>query len=270
MPLDYDVFAQTGTSTVDPGCPHAAFISYAELMERIATADIVITHAGNTVRLVQRAGGVPIAIARESMIAVRWATTIRSPISRQEEQHGRVIAVWDVESLDDVVAKHQIESERLLAERRLGCSSRHPSRWPICSTRPWLGSSADTTAATRRPTPGWDDALHRIRVLDAHLGPTRSRDTRYDAMTSRGGTRPASRAGTSTWALASGTSPVRSPRAAGRPVSAADASPAYVAEIGRRFPAPGRLRDHTGGPNVPYADATFTLGEHARRTRAHR
>jgi SAM-dependent methyltransferase len=62
----HDVFVQTGTSMVVPPCPHQAFVGYDEAQRRINAADVVITHGGNTVRLVQRAGKVPIAIAREA------------------------------------------------------------------------------------------------------------------------------------------------------------------------------------------------------------
>lgn len=62
----HDVFVQTGTSTVAITAPHARFLSWAETQKRLREADVVITHAGNTVRLVQRLGKVPIAVARES------------------------------------------------------------------------------------------------------------------------------------------------------------------------------------------------------------
>jgi SAM-dependent methyltransferase len=62
----HDVFVQTGTSDVVPPCPHEAFLGFEETQRRIADADVVITHGGNTVRLVQRAGKLPLAIAREA------------------------------------------------------------------------------------------------------------------------------------------------------------------------------------------------------------
>jgi SAM-dependent methyltransferase/UDP-N-acetylglucosamine transferase subunit ALG13 len=60
------VFVQRGCSTVVPPCPHADFVGFAETQRRIAAADVVVTHAGNTVRLVQRAGKVPVVVAREA------------------------------------------------------------------------------------------------------------------------------------------------------------------------------------------------------------
>jgi UDP-N-acetylglucosamine transferase subunit ALG13 len=62
----HEVFAQTGTSTLVPPCESAPFIGWTETQRRLAECDVVITHAGNTVRLVQRLGKVPIAVAREA------------------------------------------------------------------------------------------------------------------------------------------------------------------------------------------------------------
>ncbi|MDQ1645611.1 MAG: hypothetical protein QOJ50_1795 [Cryptosporangiaceae bacterium] len=62
----HEMFAQTGTSVVQPPCPHEPFVGWSETQRRLAEADVVITHAGNTVRLVQRMGKVPIAVAREA------------------------------------------------------------------------------------------------------------------------------------------------------------------------------------------------------------
>src|ERR1041384_4651503 len=62
----YDVFAQTGTSAVDLPCESAPFVTPDELTRRLASADVVITHAGNSVRLAQRLGRAPIAVAREA------------------------------------------------------------------------------------------------------------------------------------------------------------------------------------------------------------
>lgn len=62
----HGVFVQTGASSVVPPCPHQPYLGPAETLQRIRTADVVVTHGGNTVRLAQRAGKIPIAVARES------------------------------------------------------------------------------------------------------------------------------------------------------------------------------------------------------------
>src|SRR5438552_8881402 len=86
------VFAQTGTSKITPPCAHASFVPYAALLGRIRAADVVITHAGNTVRLVQRAGKVPIAVARTA-VAGEMPNDHQVVYLRHEVREGRVVAV---------------------------------------------------------------------------------------------------------------------------------------------------------------------------------
>lgn len=115
---DHDVFAQIGTSSVRPSCAHRDFIGSEEFVARLAAADIVITHAGNTVRLVQRQGSVPIAVAREARFG-EMGNDHQVHYLRREERFGRVISVWDVERLDDAVREHDRLQRRLVAERQL-------------------------------------------------------------------------------------------------------------------------------------------------------
>jgi SAM-dependent methyltransferase len=113
---EHDVFIQSGTSNVRPPCPHADFIPPEELHQRIARADVVITHAGNTVRLVQRQGKVPIVVPR---IAARgeMGNDHHVEFLQNEERRGRVTAVWDVTDIPLVVRTHRDTERRLLSER---------------------------------------------------------------------------------------------------------------------------------------------------------
>jgi SAM-dependent methyltransferase/UDP-N-acetylglucosamine transferase subunit ALG13 len=89
----YDVFVQTGTSQLRPPCPHAHFLGFEETQRRLAEADVVVTHAGNTVRLVQRLGNVPVVVAREQRRGeMRNDHQVR--FLKKEEQAGRVVALW--------------------------------------------------------------------------------------------------------------------------------------------------------------------------------
>jgi UDP-N-acetylglucosamine transferase subunit ALG13 len=115
---DHEVAAQTGTSTVRPPCPHAPFMPYDQLLQRLRAADVVVTHAGNTVRLVQRAGGVPIAVARRAALG-EMGNDHQVDYLRLEERTGRVLAVWELDQLPAVVAGHPAAEQRLLAERPL-------------------------------------------------------------------------------------------------------------------------------------------------------
>jgi UDP-N-acetylglucosamine transferase subunit ALG13 len=101
----HDVFAQTGPSAVVPPCPHAEFVPLNELQSRLAEADVVITHAGATVRLVQRLGRLPLVVARSARLG-EAPDDAQGDFLRAEHFRGRVHAVWDVTDLPAAVAAH--------------------------------------------------------------------------------------------------------------------------------------------------------------------
>jgi UDP-N-acetylglucosamine transferase subunit ALG13 len=113
---DHEVFAQTGTAAIRPPCPHRPFVPFGELQERIGAADVVITHAGNTVRLVQRAHKVPIAVARQAGLG-EMGNDHQVHYLRVEEVNGPALAVWDVARLPEAIAAHSVQEARLLRER---------------------------------------------------------------------------------------------------------------------------------------------------------
>lgn len=113
---DHSVFVQRGTSQVRPPCPHADYLPPEDMRERIAAADVVVTHAGNTVRLVQRHGKVPIAVPR-TVAHGEGGNDHQVEFLRHEEQHGRVVPLWDVEDLPAAIGAHPQAQERLLQER---------------------------------------------------------------------------------------------------------------------------------------------------------
>jgi UDP-N-acetylglucosamine transferase subunit ALG13 len=109
----HDVFVQAGTSTVVPPCPHAPYVPLDEMQRRLAEADVVITHAGGTVRLAQRLGKVPIAVAR-TVAHGEAADDRQVGYLRAEERTGRVHSVWDLATLPGAVAGHASLSRRLI------------------------------------------------------------------------------------------------------------------------------------------------------------
>lgn len=113
---EHEVFAQVGTASISPPCPHRPFVPFSELESRIKAAHVVITHAGNTVRLVQRAGKVPIAVARQAALG-EMANDHQAEYLRLEEATGPVMAVWDTSRLPWAVSAHAAEQPRLLRER---------------------------------------------------------------------------------------------------------------------------------------------------------
>jgi UDP-N-acetylglucosamine transferase subunit ALG13 len=112
------VIAQVGTSTVSlPGAAMStAWMSPDEVAAALDSSNIVITHAGNTVRHVQRMGRVPIAVARCKAFG-EMANDHQVRYLQQEERTGRVLAVWELGRLRDVVECHQHLAARVLAER---------------------------------------------------------------------------------------------------------------------------------------------------------
>lgn len=113
----HHVFAQTGSSQVTPTCTFSPYISPAEVRMRIATADVIVTHAGNTVRLVQREGKVPIAVAREAARG-EMSNDHQVRFLRQEEATGRVIAAWGaLDALGTCVRRHRAVETEILACR---------------------------------------------------------------------------------------------------------------------------------------------------------
>ena len=112
----HEVFAQTGTSDVRPPCPHQAFLSFDECQDRIRAADLVICHAGNTVRVIQRLGRVPIAMARRAALG-EMGNDHQVDYLRQEARSGPVVPLWDGRDLPRLVAAHPGEQARLLRER---------------------------------------------------------------------------------------------------------------------------------------------------------
>src|SRR5271170_7337671 len=94
LPLcdSHHVFAQVGVSEVKLPCSTSPFLPQLDLLSRMEKADIVITHAGNTVRLVQRMQKVPITMAREHARG-EMADDHQVKYLRYEQDHGRVVAL---------------------------------------------------------------------------------------------------------------------------------------------------------------------------------
>jgi len=113
LPTDFRVFVQSGTSSVDTGHEQQPFLSFAETLERIAQADVIITHGGNTVRLVQRLGKIPIVVAREAARG-EMPNDHQVVFVRSEVDAGRIIAAsGDSPDLAEALARHQRSVESM-------------------------------------------------------------------------------------------------------------------------------------------------------------
>jgi SAM-dependent methyltransferase len=162
---DADVFAQTGTSTVTLPCPTAPFLTPDEVRRRLASADVVITHAGNTVRLAQRSGHVPIAVAREAARG-EMGNDHQVAYLRREQERGRVVGVWNVDELPQVVARHPKTAARLVHDRPLP----EPADSQAVADR-LDDLVAELRAARATPSPGWAASAEHARWRNGNVQP---------------------------------------------------------------------------------------------------
>ena len=161
-----DVFVQSGTSSVAPPCPHAPFLGYEETRRRLAEADVVITHGGNTVRLVQRLGKVPIVVAREAARGeMRNDHQVRYVDA--EVAAGRVVALdGALDGLADAVSAHPHRERTMLrSAARLSAVESGPL---VAALDGAMREDADTGAAApnpfcRHPTARYRWAFDRLR-----------------------------------------------------------------------------------------------------------
>ena len=91
-------------------------LPFDEMQARLEGADVVVTHAGNTVRLVQSLGRVPVAVARTAAHG-EMRNDHQVTFLRAEQTRGRVLAVWDVDQIPAVVDDHPALAAAILAAR---------------------------------------------------------------------------------------------------------------------------------------------------------
>ena len=110
---EHDVFVQRGVSTIEPQCEYVDFLPPGELMKRMRYADVVVSHAGNSVRLIQNMGKIPVAIAREHARG-EMSDDHQVHFLRAEAAAGLVVAVnGDLSDLNAVVGRHPSLEARL-------------------------------------------------------------------------------------------------------------------------------------------------------------
>jgi SAM-dependent methyltransferase len=220
----HDVFAQTGTSTVVPPCPSRDFLGYEECLRRIERADVVVTHGGNTVRLAQRAGKVPLAVARE---AARGEMRNDHQVTylADERAKGRVVVLsGELGDLEQAVAAHP-ERERAML------------------------SSAP-------PLPGVDPArlrqqLDRVAEARPDSGPFRRHPTAryrwaFEQLHGRAGRHLELGTGDGEFLRALSGTPLH--------VTACDVHEGYLRDLRRRLPAAALVRT---GDRLPFRDGAF-------------
>ena len=114
----HSLVVQTGPSRIKLPCRTVSFLPYQDFLNEVGKAEIVITHAGNTVRVVQRMGKVPIAMARQAAHE-EMPNDHQVRYLRWEQEHGRVVALWDPKDLPELVEEHMENQARICATRAL-------------------------------------------------------------------------------------------------------------------------------------------------------
>ncbi len=114
---DHSVFAQIGASNIEPRCEFARYIDPDELELRISQADVIITHAGNTVRQVQRWGKAPIVVPRREALGEMSNDHQKRFVEFEAHKAPMVVLDDDLQGLSEAVSAHAQREARLLEER---------------------------------------------------------------------------------------------------------------------------------------------------------
>lgn len=155
----HDVWAQIGPGTIRPSYQHVRHAPYGELMERIESADVVITHAGNTVRVVQRMGKVPIVVPREAARGEMGNDHQVRFVDHESEQTPMIILRGELDDLADVI-DHYDEYAAAVADRPV----------PLVASTGSVGDSLRPILSDRRGlNPTWDDPTRRFSWAYAQL-----------------------------------------------------------------------------------------------------
>ncbi|MFL6239743.1 MAG: methyltransferase domain-containing protein [Actinomycetes bacterium] len=117
LTAEHDVFVQRGSSSVRPDCAHQDYLTFGETIERITWADVIISHAGNTIRLVQRAGKVPIGVAREARRGEMRNDHQCAYLAREVAACRAVAAHGDLTDLRRLVIEHPDREGALLVDQ---------------------------------------------------------------------------------------------------------------------------------------------------------
>lgn len=105
MALPGEVIVQYGHNRRPPGCPLCvAFMDFPDMIAHMERAEAVVTHAGvGSILSARRAGHVPVVVPRLARLG-EHVDDHQSELTRSLEEHGHVIAVWEIERLPEAVA----------------------------------------------------------------------------------------------------------------------------------------------------------------------
>lgn len=133
--LSGDVFIQTGYSSYRPRfCDFSDFIGFSEMIERMQTADVVITHGGTgSIMLVLYNGKIPVVLPRQKKYN-EHIDDHQVRFCEKMELKGKILAVYETEDLESTIGNYKDRVETLLKQgegptaaqldERAGCFAR--------------------------------------------------------------------------------------------------------------------------------------------------
>lgn len=112
-----DVFIQTGYSSYVPRfCDFSDFIGFNEMIERIQSADIVITHGGTgSIMLVLYNGKIPVVMPRQGTYN-EHIDDHQVRFCEKMESKGKILAVYEADKLESVIANYDRRVDALLKQ----------------------------------------------------------------------------------------------------------------------------------------------------------
>jgi UDP-N-acetylglucosamine transferase subunit ALG13 len=109
-----DVFVQRGIGSIVPrNCQSAEVIPHDDMMEKVAKARVVITHGGpGSIMLPLPMGKVPIVVPRQAKFN-EHVDNHQVDFTRRLEREKKIIAVYEIETLEDKIIHYDKLSEDL-------------------------------------------------------------------------------------------------------------------------------------------------------------
>jgi len=116
-----DVFMQTGYSRYEPvHCEFKKFLPFEEMTQRMAAAEIVITHGGTgSIMLVLYHGKVPLVMPRRAEYK-EHVDDHQVMFCKTMELRSKVVAVYDTDQLEHVLSGYHEQVRRITGDAVVG------------------------------------------------------------------------------------------------------------------------------------------------------
>lgn len=103
-----EIFIQTGYSTYEPRfCEHKKFIGFDEMIEKILSSRIVITHGGpGSIMFVLYNDKIPIVVPRQKSFS-EHVDNHQIQFVKKLEEHKQIISVYDIHEIADSILSYE-------------------------------------------------------------------------------------------------------------------------------------------------------------------